>query len=83
MAMAITMRMMARIFFRHGGHTRAIVKSKAPIILIIHYTHKNPHQSHIAQSAMALKIQPPQCPRIASNEGTCLGDLAGDRMHGE
>ena len=49
------MRMVARIFFRHRGHTRAIVRRLV-------YTCKNAHQTHVAHSVVALKIQP-KCAR--------------------
>ena len=60
MVMAITMRMMARIFFRHReGHTRDIVK--CPL-----HAHKTRIKVtlHVVQSAaVALKIQP-KCPHV-------------------
>jgi hypothetical protein len=56
MAMAITMRMVARIFVFATEVTQGPLSS-------VHYTHINTHQSHVAQSAVALKIQP-QCPHV-------------------
>jgi hypothetical protein len=54
--MAITMRMVARILFF------ATEVTQRPL-LSLHYTHINAHQSHVAQSAMAVKIQP-KCPHV-------------------
>jgi hypothetical protein len=57
MAMAITMRMLAWIFFfRHRGHTRAIAKS--PL-----YAHKTHTKVTLRNPAMAVKIQP-KCSRV-------------------
>ena len=56
MAMAITMRMAARILFFTTEVTQGPLSS-------VHYTHIKHTPSHVAQSGVALKIEP-KCPRV-------------------
>jgi hypothetical protein len=66
----ITMRMVARFFFHHRGHARAIVKC--------HYTHikRSPNSRSVFPSGLEDTTK-----MTAHSRATGLPDLAGEQMH--